>query len=163
MRDMIKNINQQVKSILEEKSLLPIKINKYNNKHITVPITKETIEYLINKRNLDGIKNLEVDIIGEKMIVTGVAKKLLLNINFKIDLIISRVVERRVYFEIIEMKPINHEWIKKNIFKDHPYINYNCSIIDINLNVIDYIRLIPIGNIYKCEIKDNKIWVSLGV
>lgn len=95
--------------------------------------------------------------------ISGEAKKMLLSTKFSITLQPVEVSGRKLSFNMVEMKPLNNEWIKQKIFNKLHSMVYNNGILTIDLNEIEKIRKIPVGKINKFEIKDKILWCTLGL
>jgi hypothetical protein len=153
----MKNIKNFVSGFTEEMSSL------LKDKYIEIPIYPNMLLFLLKKGDLPGLSNIEVGIETENIIISGIAKKLLINIKFSIELKPLMPNGRELSFNITNMKPINHDWIKRKIFDNTRGISYHENIVTIDFNQIDKIRAVSIGSIKKIEIKDNSLLVSLGL
>ncbi|MCT8137663.1 hypothetical protein H1D32_07785 [Anaerobacillus sp. CMMVII] len=134
-----------------------------NERTITVRITSQKLLKILEKQHLPEVTNLDVKIINERIIISGMQKRLLLNINFRIELIPVQSVKRIIYFDILNMKPINQEWMKRRLFNKPNLLSYENKKVALNLNEIDQIKSMPIGNIKKIKVKEDKLLVSLGI
>jgi hypothetical protein len=88
---------------------------------------------------------------------------MLMSINFSIKLLPKSASGRVITFEVVEMKPLNQDWIKKRVFNKPTILSYENNHISIDLNEIDNIKKIPVGKIKSFCVKENKLFVGLGV
>lgn len=138
-------------------------VSKYSEHGISIPITPEMILYMLKKKELQDIENLDVTFEADAMKVTGVVRKLKVPVVFSITLIPERVLERNACFRMEKMTPIQAEWINRRIFNRPPYFSYEKGMINIDLNQIPQIQKIAVGKLIDCKIQDGKLWVKIGV
>ncbi|MCA1031368.1 hypothetical protein LCL95_10055 [Bacillus timonensis] len=130
---------------------------------IPIPITSNMLLMLFKRVDVEGLSNFDVLIHDEKVCFRGTFKKMLLNIPFQIDLKPVGASERKLSFEICRMKPINVNWINEILFNRASGVSYHNSNVTIDLNEFDQIRNIPIGTIRDVEVKNDKIFVRIGL
>lgn len=164
MKVLFNNLNTKINEMLQDDTSLISQVkNKVNEQPIQLPISQEMIAHLLNKQEIEGISNIDVKMINGVMIISGSAKKMLMSINFSFELMPKSASNRKITFEILSMKPLNQEWIKKKVFNKSTVLSYENSCITIDLNEIDNIKRIPVGNIKGFCIKENKLLISLAV
>ncbi|MDT0160657.1 hypothetical protein [Bacillus sp. AG4(2022)] len=137
------------------------------DKNISIPITSGMFSWMLEsqteKIESEGLYNIEVVFRDNHIRITGTAKKLLLKIPFSIVLTPSSAEKRIIKFDTGSMTPLNHDWIKKKIFNNPPYVNFENDLLHINLNGFEKVRAIPVGQILDFKIEDDKMWVRLGL
>ncbi|PLS18764.1 hypothetical protein CVD28_06515 [Bacillus sp. M6-12] len=164
MKGFLNNLNNKVKQMLQdETSIINEAKRRLEDKAVPIPVTSEMILYIFKKQNLEQITSLDVQIIGGSLIVKGTAKKMLVPISFSVELKPQSASRRMLIFKIVDLKPLNQSWIKKMVFNKPSMLSYSDDNISIDLNQIEKIRNIPVGNIKDFVIKENKIWISLGL
>ena len=164
MKSLFTNLNNKVNNLLKEESSLISQVKKkVEEKHLQIPISSEMILYILKRQNIEGISNLDVTILEESMKISGLAKKMMVSINFSIDLKPISASGRVITFEVISMKPLNQEWIKKIVFNRPTVLSYEDNCIMIDINELESIKKIPIGKIKGFSIKENKLYVDFGV
>lgn len=163
VKNFIKNINEGVHKLLNDENgmLLQMK-SKFEEKYVTIPIKAEMLLHLFRKQRIEGISNLDVSINNKSVVISGIAKKVL-DIVFYVEIIPIRAEGRKLYFEIMNMKPINQGWIKKKVFNKGPTVSYIEGLVCLDLNEIEKVKAIPFGTIRKMEVKANKLYVGIGI
>ncbi|WP_108671375.1 hypothetical protein [Peribacillus acanthi] len=164
MKNLFTNLNEKISKMLEDDSSLLSKAKKkWEDQYVPVPITSEMILSLLHRQTFEGISNLEVQFVGDRMVISGSAKKMGMNIFFKVEMKAMSAAGRKINFEVVDMKPINQDWIKKKVFNQPPMMTYDSGHITMDLDAMESIRDIPWGTIKSFEIKDNMLWVGIGI
>ncbi|TYR80547.1 hypothetical protein FZC66_09220 [Priestia megaterium] len=132
---------------------------------VTIPITSHMLMCIFQKQmsKQDQIQQFAISFHGDVIHVSGIVKKFLLKIPFEIVLRPLQANQRILLFEIKNMKPTNQKWLNRKIFHKPPVATYENQQIHINLNEIDKIKMIPVGNIKSFIIKDRKLRVKIGL
>lgn len=131
--------------------------------YIPVPLTSSMIQTLIVQAQLDDVQKIKVEIMDQAIRFQGVARKLLLKIPFTILLKPASVQNRILMLTIVEMTPINQNWLNGRIFHHPPHLLFQEGKLHLDLNEFEVIRQLNIGIIKDVEIKDNKVWLKIGV
>lgn len=152
----MKKIQHLLSSITDEISF------KITEQTIRIPITTKMLLALVKKQNVSELKDIDISIGGNKILIRGTVKKMLINMKFSIELTPLMSEGRLLSFRVEDMKPLNNEWIKSKLFNRRG-VSYNHSIVTFDLNVIEKVKGIKIGNIKNVEIVENKILVSIGL
>ncbi|MEH6943963.1 hypothetical protein [Bacillus sp. JJ722] len=155
----MKNINNDVR--YDDIWMMSQMKNRFEEKYVTIPIKAEMLLHLFRKQKIEGISNLDVVINNTSVVVSGMAKKVF-DIAFYVEIIPIRAEGRNLYFEIINMKPINQGWIKKKVFNTIPTVSFIKGLVCLNVNEIDKVKAIPFGTIQKMEVKANTLYVGIG-
>lgn len=164
MKNLFNKLNKTVNDMLQdETSLLSQTVKKLENKFVSIPISEEMLLLTLKKQELKEVTNLELKLTEETIVISGIAKKLLMNIQFSIELKPLHSIKRQISFEVITIKPLNHDWIKQIILNKPPFLMYEKGIVTMDLNQIEKIKTVPVGSIKAFEVKEGKLWVSVGV
>jgi hypothetical protein len=140
-----------------------VSLDTSKEKYVPIPISEDMILRVLSRQDLEGVQNLKVKITDSYIEISGTVKKLMMSIHFEIDLEPIRTEKRTVDFRVLRMKPLNQDWVKKVLFNKSSALKYNKGILSIDFNKIDKVRAMPLGNIKKIEIKENKLRVGIGL
>ncbi|WP_110114830.1 hypothetical protein [Bacillus sp. CGMCC 1.16541] len=166
MTSFFKKANEQIIKLLKspEGSLQKAK-QTLNDAGVPIPITSQIMIRLLKKQIGDQkqIKEFSLSFEEDAMYVKGVINKLFIDIPFELKVSPVKANQRMLHFYIHYLKPTNAEWIKKRIFHNPPIMSYEQNEFQLDLNQIDKIKVIPIGNVKHFEIKDEKLWVTMGL
>ncbi|WP_379969547.1 hypothetical protein [Ectobacillus sp. sgz5001026] len=133
------------------------------DKYINVPITDTMLLKLMNQKPIEGISDLAVSFGEETIVISGKAKKMLVTIPFQVELKPVHAEDRNVYFAVVDMKPLNQGWIKKVAFNIPPTLTYEEEKVCMDLNSIDIVKKVLFGKIKHMEVKENKLYVGIGI
>ncbi|MRH42514.1 hypothetical protein GH741_07425 [Aquibacillus halophilus] len=125
---------------------------------LQVPIPKRVIDYLVAKKMHKSVKNYNLLLNNNNLQINGTVKKLFIPISFEVVLHPTVIDRRKIYLKVISMSPIKNEWINKKLFHRPPVISYQEEGIIVDLDKVNKIKMVPIGNIKHIIIKDNRIW-----
>ncbi|MRG86159.1 hypothetical protein [Salinibacillus xinjiangensis] len=135
---------------------------KLAEKYISIPITRNMIQKLVEQNKPNVIKHIRIDFDNNQhLIVEGKVKKLI-EIPFIIKLKPLKPLGRKLVFDIVHMKPVQNQIINRMILNRSPLMTYQQSLI-LDLNQMNKIKKIPFGNIKRFEIRDQKLWCGIGV
>lgn len=136
-----------------------------NNLGVNLQISSNQLLWIFKKRlaRQNSVQDLAISMQNDLIRFRGVARKLIFNINFEIDLKPIHADKRMLYFQIDRITPINLGWLKSKVFNRPPFLNYKKNIIMIDLNCINKIRDIPVGNVKEFKVNGDKLWVKLGL
>ncbi|SDQ21396.1 hypothetical protein SAMN05216232_1101 [Virgibacillus subterraneus] len=136
-----------------------------NNLGVNLPISSNILLRIFEKRlaRQNSVQDLSICMQDDLIRFSGVAKKLIFNMNFEIDLKPIHADKRVLYFQIDRITPLNLGWLKSKIFNRPPFLHYKKNTIRIDLNCIDRIRDIPVGNVKGFKVNGDKLWVKLGM
>ncbi|SOC09147.1 hypothetical protein SAMN05880501_105186 [Ureibacillus xyleni] len=136
-------------------------------KGITISITADILNNLINRYPIDSITNSKVEIEDGIVQLSGTTKIKKFGLEKEIDFTLFlrpiNVEKRNLQLELVNMKPINIDQINKKVLQRPPILTYEKSIISIDLNGIEAVRKIPVGNVQQLDVEDNKIIVGIGI
>lgn len=136
-------------------------------KAITVPIGASALNSVLQKYPVEAIDEATIKIEDGIVFVSGTtqikkfgfAKEL----NFELQLKPVSAENRTLQFELVDLKPVDFNQINKRILQRPPVLTYNDRTINVDLNAIDIVSKIPIGNIKNFEAREDKIYVSIGL
>ncbi|ASN04508.1 hypothetical protein [Virgibacillus necropolis] len=141
------------------------KLKSMKEKGVSLPITSDmflwTLQKGINKN--DAIRDLNVSFVNGLITISGNKEMPLKSIKFKVGLKPIHAHGRTLKLKLVTAKPVKWNWLNKIILNKPPFIKYNEENIKIDLNCIDKVKAVPIGNILSFEIKDEILWVKLGL
>ena len=146
--------------------------NKFKNKltdistnGLPIPITAAMLERLIKMKSDE--QNVKVEITPEYLIIHGTTevKKMMLkkNVSFTITLKPVQLEKRTIVFELVEMKPVDMNFINSKIFNKPPFLEYTNRTINIDFNAWDIVKKVPVGNIKSYEMIDGTLNIKLSL
>lgn len=83
---------------------------------VPIPITESMLKKALERAELEDISNLIVYFVDDTLVVKGKTKKLAMSISLSFVLRPQKGLGRQMFFNIVEMKPLNIGWINKKIF-----------------------------------------------
>ncbi|WP_164667917.1 hypothetical protein [Virgibacillus doumboii] len=136
-----------------------------NNAGVSIPINSSTLLRVLQEKFVrhHSIKDLNLAIQNDCIRISGITGKPLPRIYVEVKVRPSDVYNRLLFFKIDSMKPINAGWLKRKIFNRPPYMKYDRDMAIINLDSIEKVKAVPFGNIQEISIKEQKVWVRLGL
>ncbi|HSU79386.1 MAG TPA: hypothetical protein VLK78_03155 [Candidatus Angelobacter sp.] len=165
VNSQLSNLHKTVIEMLEREGERQVAgaLDTSKEKYVPIPISEAMILRVLNRQDLEGIHNLDVKIADTYIGIKGTIRKLRMSIHFQIDLEPLQTYKRTVDFRVLRMKPFNQDWIKKVLLNKSSALDYSKGILSIDFNKIDKVRAMPLGNIKKVEIKENKLRVGIGL
>ncbi|MBM7572321.1 hypothetical protein [Aquibacillus albus] len=161
MKSILDILNHQVTTVTEKDYGTLASTNyKLLPRFVSVPIKKEMILYVLNRKKPKEINDLDVLFEDNYIIIKGKMKKMGLSINFSVKLLPIEMDGRMLQFRLMHLKPMNHPWLNKIIF-NRPPISLKKDIVSVDLNQIEKVKSIPIGTIKKIEIRNQMIWLGI--
>ncbi|MEW9668684.1 hypothetical protein [Ammoniphilus sp. 3BR4] len=131
--------------------------------YIPVPLTAKMIQAALVQAQIENVQKLKVTIHNSLLYIQGEARKWMIKIPFSLVLQPAKVHGRTVAFLIQEMTPILNETVNQQIFNRPPYLHYQDRHIYLDLNQLDLIRSIKRGSIKQMEIKEDLLWLKIGM
>ncbi len=146
--------------------------NKFKNKltdistnGLPIQITAMMLERLIKMKSDE--QNVKVEITSEHLILHGTTevKKMILkkNVSFTIILKPVQLEKRMIVFELVEIKPVDMNFINSKIFNRPPFLEYTNRTIKIDFNAWDIVKKVPVGNIKSYKMVDGIINIKLSL
>lgn len=147
-------------------------LNKFKEKLMNVskngfeiPISSANMEQLIGMKL--GNKDVKVEITPEHLVLHGTTevKKMMFkkDVSFKITLKPIKLDKRTIQFEIVDMKPVNINFITNKIFNKPPFVEYENQTIRVDFNAWDAVKKIPVGNIKSYEMVEGAMKIRFSL
>lgn len=141
------------------------KLSNISTNGLDIPISSSMIEQLIKMKL--GKEDVKVEITSEYLILSGTTevKKMMFkkNISFSVTLKPIQLDKRTIQFEIVDMKPLDIDFISSKIFNRPPFLEYTNRTIKMDLNMWDVMKKIPVGNIKSYEMVEDAINIKLSL
>lgn len=141
------------------------KLSSISANGLEIPITSSVIEHLIKMKL--GLQDAKVKITPEYLMIQGTTevKKLMLKktVPFSVTLKPIHLDKRTIQFALIEMKPVDINFISGKIFKRPPFLGYVDRTIKMDLNALDVVNKIPVGNIKSYEMVEGAINIRFSL
>jgi hypothetical protein len=165
VKSQLNELHRTVIEMLEHEGegQVAVSLDTSEEKYVPIPISADMILRVLSRQDIEGVQNLDVKIVQSYIGISGTVKKLMMSIHFEIDLEPVQTNKRTVDFKVLRMKPFNQDWVKKVLFNKSSALRYRNGILSIDFNKIDKVRAMPIGNIKKVEIRENKLRVGIGL
>jgi hypothetical protein len=132
---------------------------------LPIRITALMVESLIKMKS--DQKDIKVEITPEHLVLHGTTevKKMMLkkNVSFTVKFKPIQLEKRMILFELVEMKPIDMNFINSKIFNNPPFSEYTNRTIKVDLNAWDIVKNIPVGNIKSYGFVDGAINVKVSL
>ncbi|MCP8970951.1 hypothetical protein [Ectobacillus ponti] len=133
---------------------------------IPIPVTADMLLMLFRagtkQEKANEIHNLDVTFREDTVSISGFTRKMLMEIQFELQLKPVKAKDRTLYFEVVKMKPLNQNWIKNLVLNHPPVTVYEHGLLEVDLNHFETIRKIKVGNIQGFEVREQKIWITVG-
>lgn len=120
-------------------------------KAISVSITASAFNTLLKKYRIEAIDEASVAIEDGLVIVSGMTK------------VKKFGVSKELQFELVKLKPLDFNQINKRLLQRPPVITYDDRLISVDLNAIDVVSKVPVGNIKSFSVEQNKVIVAIGL
>lgn len=136
---------------------------KLSHAYIPIPLTAKMIQAALVQAQIENVQKLNVTIKNSLLYIQGEARKWMIKIPFSLVLQPSSAHGRTVAFLIREMTPIMNETVNQQIFHRPPYLHYQNKHIFLDLNQLELIRNIKRGSIKQIKIKEDLLWLKIGM
>lgn len=137
------------------------------NKAVTIPISAAALNGILNNYKLEAIENAQVAIKDGLIIVTGTTNVKKFGFSKELDFTLNlkpvNVENRTLQLELVSLKPLDFNKINQKLLQRPPVITYENRLINVDLNAIEIVKKIPIGNIKSFTMEDEKILVTVGL
>lgn len=141
------------------------KLTDIKTNGIPINISASMLERLIKMKSEE--KDIQVEITPEHLILSGTTevKKLMIKKNIAFTIILKPVhlEKRTILFEMVEMKPIDMNFINSKIFNRPPFLEYTDRTIKIDFNEWEIVRKVPLGNIKSYEFVDGAMNLKISL
>lgn len=132
---------------------------------VSIPISAKMIKSFIEKKS--GQKDLNVQITPEHIMLSGTTevKKMMLKktISFTVILKPVKIERRTIFFQLVQMKPVNLSFINNKLFNRPPFMEYYNRMIKIDFNQWDIVKKVPVGQIKSFELVEGALNIKLSL
>jgi hypothetical protein len=132
---------------------------------LQISISSSMLEQLIGMKS--GKQDVKVEITPEYLVLHGTTevKKMMFkkNVSFKVTLKPLQLDKRTILFELVDMKPVDINFISSKLFNKPPFLEYTNRTIKIDFNAWDVVKKIPVGNIRSYEMIEGAINIKLSL
>ncbi|ASS95083.1 hypothetical protein [Peribacillus simplex] len=132
---------------------------------IPISVTEAMIERIVKMKS-DG-HDIKVEITPKHIVLSGTmdVKKMMFkkNVAFRITLKPVHVENRTISFGLVEMEPIDRNFINQRIFNRPPFFEFENRTIKMNVNAWNIVRIIPVGTIKSYELVEGALKMKLSL
>ncbi|MBK5461597.1 MULTISPECIES: hypothetical protein [unclassified Peribacillus] len=145
-------------------------MNTFNPSNISgnglpITLTASMLERIIKMKS--GEQDVKVEITPVHIVLFGTTevKKMMFkkNVPFRITLKPIHVEKRTISFELVEMKPIDRNFINQKIFNRPPFFEFENRMIKMNFNAWNIVKRIPVGTIKSYELVEGALKIKLSL
>ncbi|MGW6300345.1 hypothetical protein [Peribacillus butanolivorans] len=132
---------------------------------LPITLTASMIERIIKMKS--GEQDVKVEITPKHIVLFGTTevKKMMFkkSVPFRITLKPIHVEKRTISFELVEMKPIDRNFINQKIFNRPPFFEFENRMIKMNFNAWNIVKRIPVGTIKSYELAEGALKIKLSL
>ncbi|SNS71793.1 hypothetical protein SAMN05444672_10230 [Bacillus sp. OK838] len=132
---------------------------------IPITVTEAMIEKILRLKSYG--QDIKVEITPKHIVLSGTTevKKMMLkkNVAFRITLKPVHVEKRTISFELVEMEPIDRNFINRRIFNRPPFFEFENRTVKMNVNAWNIVRKIPVGTIKSYELVEGALKMKLSI
>ncbi|MFE0507019.1 hypothetical protein ACWF7H_19085 [Peribacillus butanolivorans] len=132
---------------------------------LPIKFTASMLERIIKMKS--GEQDVKVEITPKHIVLFGTTevKKMMFkkNMPFRITLKPVHVEKRTISFELVEMKPIDSNFINQKIFNRPPFFEFENRMIKMNFNAWNIVKRIPVGTIKSYELAEGALKIKLSL
>ncbi|RRN71235.1 hypothetical protein EI200_12360 [Peribacillus simplex] len=132
---------------------------------IPITVTAAMIKRIIKMKSYDQV--IKVEITPKHIVLSGTTevKKMMFkkNVAFRITLKPVHVEKRTISFELVEMEPIDRNFINHRIFNKPPFFEFENRTIKMNVNAWNILSKIPVGTIKSYELVEGALKMKLSI
>ncbi|AXN38511.1 hypothetical protein [Peribacillus butanolivorans] len=132
---------------------------------LPITLTASMLERIIKMKS--GEQDVKVEITPKYIVLFGrtEVKKMMFkkNVPFRITLKPVHVEKRTISFELVEMKPIDRNFINQKIFNRPPFFEFENRMIKMNFNAWNIVKRIPVGTIKSYELAEGALKIKLSL
>ncbi|MDW7616798.1 hypothetical protein SC499_19280 [Peribacillus simplex] len=130
---------------------------------IPITVTEAMIEKILRLKSYG--QDIKVEITPKHIVLSGTTevKKMMLkkNVAFRITLKPVHVEKRTISFELVEMEPIDRNFINRRIFNKPPFFEFENRTVKMNINAWNIVRKIPVGTIKSYELVEGALKMKI--
>ncbi|MFC9601341.1 hypothetical protein ACFY5J_28395 [Peribacillus butanolivorans] len=132
---------------------------------LPITLTASMLERFIKMKS--GEQDVKVEITPKYIVLFGTTevKKMMFkkNVPFRITLKPVHVEKRTISFELVEMRPIDRNFINQKIFNRPPFFEFENRMIKMNFNAWNIVKRIPVGTIKSYELAEGALKIKLSL
>ncbi|MGW6381697.1 hypothetical protein [Peribacillus butanolivorans] len=132
---------------------------------LPITLTASMLERIIKMKS--GEQDVNVEITPKHIVLFGTTevKKMMFkkNVPFRITLKPIHVEKRTISFELVEMKPIDRNFINQKIFNRPPFFEFENRMIKMDFNAWNIVKRIPVGTIKSYELAEGALKIKLSL
>ncbi|MED3690329.1 hypothetical protein P4534_16255 [Peribacillus butanolivorans] len=132
---------------------------------LPITLTASMLERFIKMKS--GEQDVKVEITPKHIVLFGTTevKKMMFkkNVPFRMTLKPIHVEKRTISFELVEMKPIDRNFINQKIFNRPPFFEFENRMIKMNFNAWNIVKRIPVGTIKSYELAEGALKIKLSL
>ncbi|MFF2290615.1 hypothetical protein [Peribacillus butanolivorans] len=132
---------------------------------LPITLTASMLERFIKMKS--GEQDVKVEITPKHIVLFGTTevKKMMFkkNVPFRITLKPVHVEKRTISFELVEMRPIDRNFINQKIFNRPPFFEFENRMIKMNFNAWNIVKRIPVGTIKSYELAEGALKIKLSL
>ncbi|MFD4931543.1 hypothetical protein ACFWMS_21990 [Peribacillus butanolivorans] len=132
---------------------------------LPITLTASMLERIIKMKS--GEQDVKVEITPKNIVLFGTTevKKMMFKkiVPFRITLKPAHVEKRTISFELVEMKPIDRNFINQKIFNRPPFFEFENRMIKMNFNAWNIVKRIPVGTIKSYELAEGALKIKLSL
>ncbi|MET3322247.1 hypothetical protein [Peribacillus butanolivorans] len=132
---------------------------------LPITLTASMLERIIKMKS--GEQDVKVEITPKHIVLFGTTevKKMMFkkNVPFRITLKPVHVEKRTISFELVEMRPIDRNFINQKIFNRPPFFEFENRMIKMNFNAWNIVKRIPVGTIKSYELAEGALKIKLSL
>ncbi|MCO0600204.1 hypothetical protein NGI46_22835 [Peribacillus butanolivorans] len=132
---------------------------------LPITLTASMLERFIKMK--PGEQDVKVEITPKYIVLFGTTevKKMMFkkNVPFRITLKPVHVEKRTISFELVEMRPIDRNFINQKIFNRPPFFEFENRMIKMNFNAWNIVKRIPVGTIKSYELAEGALKIKLSL
>ncbi|MGE7905848.1 hypothetical protein ACQKNS_15745 [Peribacillus sp. NPDC094092] len=130
---------------------------------LPITVTEAMIEQILRTKSYG--QDIKVEITPKHIVLSGTmeVKKMMFkkNVAFRITFKPVHVERRTILFELVEMEPIDRNFINQRIFNRPPFFEFEKRTIKMNVNAWNIVRKIPVGTIKSYELVEGALKMKL--
>ncbi|RXT06315.1 hypothetical protein [Ammoniphilus sp. CFH 90114] len=134
----------------------------HSNSTQTFAFKADLLKDLINQVKGQELQDIHVVINDTSIVVTGVARKLMIKIPFSMTMRPVSTERGALAFLVDEMTPVNVPWLNQKVFNHPPYLHFKDGLLTLNLEPLKKMEEFDDMEIQQVDIHDGKIFVVLG-
>lgn len=137
-------------------------IPEFPDEALLILISQKMLQQLLTLKSVDYVDEFSIQLKSGHICVQGKIKRVV-PIFFYIQLKPVQAQDRKLLFKVVKIKPVSFNLLRKQIMNHLPAVSYHNNHLTLDLNQIRNVKNIPFGNIQSFHIKDDALWLQIGV